>query len=196
MTTQNAQTTKGFPIHTEESAPDAAGLLARSTEAYGFVPNLHGILAEAPKALDGYQRLFALFGETSFTPAEQQVVYLTANRENECRYCMAGHSVMAKSAGLGAAAIAALRDGRALTDPRLDALRRFTSLVVTQRGWVGEDAVAAFLEAGFTRQQVLEVVLGVATKVISTYANHLADTPLDGFMKDNVWAPTEKRAAA
>ena len=190
-------TTKGFPVHTPQTAPEASrAALARSQADWGMIPNLHAVLAEAPVALEGYQRLFALFGESSLTPAEQQAVYLTANHENECRYCMAGHSVMARGAGLDADEINALRDGRALADPRLDALRRFTRQVVAQRGWVGEDAVAAFLETGFTRQQVLEVVLGVAVKVISNYANHLVDTPLDGFMADAVWAPPRERTAA
>ena len=190
-------TSKGFPVHTASTAPEgSAGLLARSHAEYGAVPALHGILAESPTALAAYRDLWALMEGSSFTPAEQQVVYLTSNYENECRYCMAGHSVLAKGAGLTDAQIAALRDGGPLDDARLEALRRFTARIVTQRGWVQEDETERFLDAGFTRAQVLEVVVGVATKVISNYTNHLADTPLDGFMGETVWTPPRERTAA
>ena len=190
-------TTKGFPIHTPDTAPEGSrAALARSQASYGMVPNLHGILAEAPAALEGYAALVDLVSESSLSPAEQQVVYLASNYENECRYCMAGHSALAASAGLDAAAVGAIRDGRAIKDARLEALRRFASLVVTQRGWVGEDETRAFMDAGFARRQSLEVVTAVAAKVISNYTNHLADTPLDGFMGETVWTPPRERTAA
>jgi AhpD family alkylhydroperoxidase len=38
----------------------------------------------------------ALFSKTSLTQTERQVVYLTSNFENECHYCMAGHTQLAK----------------------------------------------------------------------------------------------------
>lgn len=37
----------------------------------------------------------------------------------------------------------------------------------------------AFLDAGFTKRQMLEVILGVSQKVMSNYTNHLANTPVD-----------------
>ena len=189
-------TSKGFTMHTRTSAPEgSAELLARSAAEYGAIPSLHAILAEAPAALAAYRQLWALMATSSLTEAESQVVYMTSNYENDCRYCMAGHSVGGRQAGLTDAQLRALRSGEALDDERLEALHRFTSRVVTARGWVGEDETERFLGAGFTRAQVLEVVAHVATKVISNYTNHLADTPLDPFMKDTVWGPPGEDAA-
>ncbi|MEZ5936080.1 MAG: carboxymuconolactone decarboxylase family protein [Alphaproteobacteria bacterium] len=190
-------TEKNFPLHEIETAPEAARpILEGAKKGFGMVPNLHKVLAEAPAALEGYATLWGIFEKSSFTPAERQVVYLTSNYENECCYCMAGHSVLAKGAGVPADAIEAIRDGKPIADAKLEALRAFTSKIVVNRGWVAEDEVAAFLAAGYTRQQVLEVILGVAVKVISNYTNHVAETPLDGFMKDTVWTPPAKRERA
>ena len=186
-----------FTLHAPETAPEASrAALGEAKAAFGFVPNLHAILAEAPAALEGYNALWSLFAETSFTPAEQQVVYLAANFENVCGYCMAGHSVLGKMAGLSADHVEALRDGAPIPDPRLEALRRFTSAVVRKRGFVEETEVGAFLAAGFERRQILEVILGVAVKTLSNYTNHIAETPLDAFMKDTVWTPPSARARA
>ena len=57
-----------FTIHTQNTAPAASKpLLGKAEKAYGFVPGLLGVLAEAPKALDAYQILGSLFSETSLT---------------------------------------------------------------------------------------------------------------------------------
>lgn len=186
-----------FDLHTLETAPAAARLiLDDGKKAFGSVPNLYAVLAEAQAALKGYTTLWNIFDESSFTPAERQVVYLTSNYENECRYCMAGHSVLAKTAGLSDQAITAIRDGGVIGDARLEALHRFTGKVVAQRGFVDDAETEAFLAAGFGRQQVLEVVLGAAVKLISNYTNHLAETPLDGFMAKTVWEHPSRRQAA
>jgi AhpD family alkylhydroperoxidase len=87
-----------FTLHTTETAPAAAKeQLAGIEKAWGFVPNLHRTLAESPVTLEAYNALFGLFGKSSFTPAEQQVVYLAINVVNECEYCTSGHSVLAKN---------------------------------------------------------------------------------------------------
>jgi hypothetical protein len=46
------------------------------------------------------------------------------------------------------AVIAALRDGEPLPDPKLEALHRFTTIVVRERGFASDPDVEAFLAAG------------------------------------------------
>jgi uncharacterized peroxidase-related enzyme len=184
-----------FNVHTLDTAPAGSkAQLEETKRAWGAIPNLHAVLAEAPAALEGYNALWAIFDRSSFTPAERQIVYLAANFENACHYCMAGHSVLGRKVGLSAETIAALRAGAPLPDPRQEALRRFAALVVRNRGFVDAADIDAFFAAGFGRQQVLEVILGVAVKTISNYANHFADTPLDPFMKDQAWTPPARAA--
>ena len=68
--------------------------------------------------------------------------------------------------------------------------------VVRQRGVVSDAELQAFFDAGFTKRQVLEVVLGVAQKVMSNYTNHLAETPVDTVMQGFAWKKGGKSAAA
>jgi uncharacterized peroxidase-related enzyme len=187
-----------FTIHTPETAPEAARQTLRATQAnWKFIPNLHGILAEAPVALEAYNTLFGLVGKTSFDAVEQQVLFLAVSYENDCEYCMSGHSVLAAAAKVPAQAIQALRDGGTIADARLQALRSFAQAVVRSRGKVTAAETEAFIDAGFTRQQVLEVLVVVATKVISNYTNHIAGTPLDAFMARTAWQhPSHRRQAA
>ena len=169
-----------FQVHTHETAPAAARpSLDAAKKAFGMVPNLIGALAEAPAAAEAYLAIGGAFGKSSLSATEQQTVLLTVSFLNECHYCMAAHSTVAKAQDVPADVIAALRDGSDLADERLGALQRFMRAVVDQRGWVQGDALEAFLDAGFSKQHALEVVTGVAMKTLSNYANHLLDTPVD-----------------
>lgn len=177
-----------FTRYTVETAPAASKPVLEAVQnAFSFIPNLQGNMAESPELLAGYSQLWDLFGKSTLTPHEQQVVYLTSNFENNCHYCMAGHTTLAKMIEMAPEAIAALRAGSVIPDARLEALHVFTTAVVRDRGFVDDAGIEAFLAAGFTRRNVLEVVLGVATKVMSNYTNHLVHTQLDPFMKGNEW---------
>ncbi len=132
--------------------------------------------------------LWDLFSTTSFSPIEQQVVYLAANYENECHYCMAAHSSLAKMVGMSSEDIQALRNGTRLREPKLQALHHFTQQMVQARGWVEDNEIESFMAAGYGKQQVLEVILGIAVKVIHNYTNHIAETPLDDVFRANVWS--------
>ena len=74
---------------------------------------------------------------------------------------------------------AALKEGCPLSETRLEALRRFTESPIEKRDHVAGPEVQAFLDAGFSRQEVLEVILGLALKTLSSSTNNLAGTPLD-----------------
>jgi alkylhydroperoxidase family enzyme len=180
--------TISFPRYTAETASaEAKPLLAAVKSQFGFVPNLQSYMAESPELLAAHSALWAEFSKTTLTQAEQQVVFMTAIYEHECHYCMAGHTTMAKMQKLGDDVISSLRGGTSIADPKFEALHAFTTLVVRDRGHVADANVQAFLDAGFTRRNVLEVVLGVSIKIQSNYTNHLVGTPLDAFMKGNEW---------
>ncbi|WP_299186691.1 carboxymuconolactone decarboxylase family protein [uncultured Psychrobacter sp.] len=169
-----------FTLHDKQSAPeDSKALLDNSMDAFGMIPNLHAVMAEAPGLLEGYQRLHQLFLDSSFDDEETTVVWQTINVEHNCHYCVPAHTGIAKSMKVDDAITEALRNETPLPTEKLEALRNFTLSVVRDRVNVNDDAVQAFLNAGFTKRQVLEVILAAAQKVMSNYTNHLANTPID-----------------
>lgn len=183
-----------FTIHTPDSAPaGSAAILADTATALGFVPNLYGTFAEAPATLEAYQTLGGLFDKTSFNATERQVVLLTASRSNDCRYCIAAHSVIAGMQRVPRDVVEAIRDDRPIADDRLEALRQFTLAVVENRGWLDAEQLDSFTAAGYGNQQVLEVILGVAMKTISNYTNHVATTPVDEAFSAETWQPVDER---
>lgn len=190
-------TATAFQLHDAATAPaGSAPILEAVQNAWGFVPNLHRVLAESPAALEAYSTLWGVAEKTSFSAIERNIAYLAIIYENECEYCMAGHSNLSRMANVEAAHIAAVREGRPIADQKLEALRAFAAKVTRQRGVLSEADVAGFQAAGFNRQAVLDVLVLAATKLISNYANHLAKTPLDAFMQGAEWqAPGALRAS-
>jgi len=179
-----------FKIHSIETAPEGSRpLLEKSQKGFGMIPNLHGVLAEAPEVLEAYKAVGDLFVKTSLTKAEQNVIWLSVNVEHACHYCVPAHTMIAKSQGVDDDTIEALRNATPIADPKLEALRSFTLKVVRQRGIVSEEDTAIFLAAGFTTRNILEVILGVTQKVLSNYVNHFVQTPVDAPFTAFAWEP-------
>ena len=185
----------GFTVHTLETAPAASrARLEAVRKAWGFIPNLHALLAESPVALDAYEDLLGLVAGATLSPAERQIVFLAVSVENGCEYCASGHTYLARANKAPEDAIQAVRRGEPVPEAKLQALRAFAQAVVRQRGHVGDSGVEAFLAAGYSRAQVLEVVTIVATKTISNYVNHITHTPKEKFMSDPALAWTAPAA--
>lgn len=184
-----------FTYHDAETAPaESRPEIEKSIAAFGFFPKLHQILAEAPATYEAYNTTFRLFRTaTTLSPLEQQVVMMTANFENRCHYCTAGHSLLMTLEKAPAEVVRALRDGVPLTDSRLEALRLFTRALIERRGHVGDDALKIFLAAGFTRRQALEVLTGLAAKLLSNFTNALAHTELDPPVVAWAWTHPDER---
>jgi uncharacterized peroxidase-related enzyme len=179
-----------FAIHTVDSAPEESKETLKAVgKQFGSVPNLLGELAAAPASLKAYVALSDLLSQTSLRPVEQQLVLAVASLANACQYCVAAHSMGLKAAGLPEPELQALRRGGSLQDRRLEALRVFVKSVVDNRGRVEEPELQRLLDAGFRREQVFEVLVGVAMKTLSNYANHIAGTPLDQRLQPFAWAP-------
>lgn len=185
-----------FTLHTEETAPaKSTAILKGAKKAYGFVPNLMAALAESPAALEAYVTLSGIFDKSDFTPAERQIVLMTNNRLNGCTYCMAAHSTISKMQKIPADVIETLRNGTSFTDSKLEALRVFSTQVNQNRGVLSDADIDAFIAAGYSQANVLEVILGTGLKVLSNYSNHVVNTPVDRVFQPNKWSADTSEAA-
>ena len=177
-----------FPIHDVESAPkESKPLLENSLKGFGMIPGLHGVMAEAPGALEAYQKLHQLVLDSSFDNDEKTVVWQTINVENACHYCVPAHTGIAKMMEVSDDIINALRDEAQLPSDKLEALRTFTLAVMRKDGNVSKEDLGAFYKAGYNHRQVLEVILVLSQKTLSNYINHIAETPVDEPFKKFEW---------
>jgi uncharacterized peroxidase-related enzyme len=169
-----------FKLHTIETAPEAGRKgLADVKQKFGRVPNFFAVAAESPAAITAYISLSKIFRTSGLTPTEQQIVVLTASVENKCAYCVAAHSKGAKLAGVPEREIDAIKNKQPMQGAKTEALRRRVSQVVDKRGWISDSDVRAFLDQGYSKAQLLDVMVGVSMKTLSNYINHLTDPPIE-----------------
>lgn len=180
-----------FKIQTPAITQGAAGaILSAIEDEWGFVPNVHGVFANAPAALTGLVALNEAFGETSLSPIEREIVALTTSVYNQCPYCIAGHSTFALALGVDQDTVDAVRAGGVSNDARLQALGRLTFAILDKKGAIGAHDVRPFLNAGFELPQILELLVGIAAKTMTNLAAKIARIPLDQEFAEEAWSPS------
>jgi uncharacterized peroxidase-related enzyme len=178
-----------FIVHTPDTAPAGSRPLLESIKkAFGFIPNLYAVFAESPAALKGALAIGEAFSRSTLSPIEQQLVALTVSEANDCQFCVAAHSTLAKRiAEVDSRLVDETLAREPLSDAKYDSLVMFTRKIVEQRGFVAESDVEAFLGAGYTKAQVIEVLLGVGMKTFNNYVDHIAHVPLNDQFKPEAW---------
>ncbi|WP_306188725.1 carboxymuconolactone decarboxylase family protein [Streptomyces sp. MK5] len=164
-----------FAAHTMESAPQTSRPAMRSV-ADGFggaLPDAVARLAASPELLNGFLSLSASFERCTLDPLSREVVIMTVAVRNQCHICINLHTGKLRKLGADPELVAALREERAPADERLAAIRTFALDVLTTAGAVDDDGVKALLAHGYTERNALEVVLGIGTYTMSTFANRL-----------------------
>jgi AhpD family alkylhydroperoxidase len=180
--------TTTLQIHTIDTAPERSQPLLRELQSsVGMLPNLAAAMAESPALLEGFLALRKIYHRASFTHAEIEVLSLTGAYENNCSWCMAFHSLMARKNGVSEDVIDALRAGRTPDHPRFGPLSDFAREMVQKRGVVSQEVSDRLLAVGYTRAQTLEVVLGMAFSMMANYTGHFANAPLDAPFQAHKW---------
>lgn len=171
---------KQFIKHTIESAPEASKeLLEYGEKKYGMLPNLFRYMAGAPTALESYIDLFNTFSKTSFTGGEQHLILLAISITNTCDYCTAAHTRAAKANGISSTILNAVRKKNVLEDQRLNILVNTAQKIVETNGNIDTEDLDRFYNAGFSPENIMEIIVGVSLKTISNYINHITENVIN-----------------
>jgi AhpD family alkylhydroperoxidase len=162
-----------------EAPAPARSVLEQNEKKFGFVPSPLARMAIAPAVLEAALHGLDVFERSSLAPLEREVLAMTLARRNGCEYCRTLHRRLLTMLGAPGETIAALEAGAPLPSPRLETLRTFVHGVLDRTGDPTEELWSEFLAAGFEPAQALEIVQGIATYTLTTFANRLTESPLD-----------------
>lgn len=178
-----------YRIHTIESAPEKSKpSLQGLKQAFGLIPNLAATMADSPPLINSFVAAFGNFHGGSLTGAQRQVILLTNAVTNECAWAVAFHSTLALKEGVSADDVTAIRDQRLPGDAKHAAVSALARALNLKRGHLDAADVNAFLAAGFSQDQVLEVITGVAISVLANYAGNVANPPLEAPFQPQAWS--------
>jgi uncharacterized peroxidase-related enzyme len=166
------------PINPAQAEGRTKVLLDGVRKHLGTVPNLIATLAHSQAALEAYVGLGQALGRAGLDARTREAIALTVAGENRCDYCAAAHTAAGAGLGMAAEELAANLQGRS-SDPRVAAVLRFARAVVVERGWVGDDDLAAARAAGLGDSEITEIVAAVAANIFTNYFNHVAGTEVD-----------------
>ncbi len=169
-------------VNTLETAPEKAKERVEMVQkANGFIPNLIGVLANSPQALEMYQEVGKINSRSSLSPEEIEVVQITAAAHNGCDFCVAGHTKIGTlKLKMPENVLNALRTRTTIEDnAKYQALAQFTMQLIDKRGKVSDEELAAIKAAGYSEQNILDVVLGVALATLCNYANNVAQNDIN-----------------
>ena len=166
-----------FPRFDETNAPEAAREpLATTRRAFGALPEPLARYSSSPLMLKAALGALETFEKTSLSTLEREVLAMTMGRRNDCQFCLSLHRRMLDAQHAPVDLVAALEAGVPLADTRLEALRQFILGALETHGNVPRQTWIDFREAGFTHEQALEVLVGISTYTLTTFANRLTET--------------------
>lgn len=176
------------PIHSIDNAPaQSVPVLQTLQQAFGFIPNIAGAMAGSPVLIKAFIGVFQNVHAGSFSEAQIQTLLLTNAVTNRCSWAVAFHSHLALSQGLTQQDVAAIRAGHTPADAKHAALSLLAKSLIETRGHPAADAVRRFLDAGFTREHILEVIAAVAASTITNYTGSVANPPLEEAFQAHAW---------
>lgn len=178
-----------FAPLTVDTAPDGSkGLAGASQKKFGFLPSPVAKAAGSPPLLKHLLDGFSAFDRSTLSHIEREVLAMTVAYEVGCHYCMAMHSALGARSTEMTPHIGALREGRPLSDAKLEALRLFAREMVRTHAHAAPEALERFAAAGYTEQNALDVILGVGVYLLSTYTNIVTRSELDPPFAAFAWA--------
>jgi len=143
----------------------------------GMVPNLYAVMALSDTALGNY--LNFQNSKTTFSNKEKQAVNLVVSQVNECLYCQSAHTLLGTMNGLTEEQTMEIRKGGAQFDLKLNALVALAKEITAKRGFISETTLNNFLTAGYTKGQVIELVMLVAEKSAMNYLHAITKVDID-----------------
>jgi alkylhydroperoxidase family enzyme len=178
----------GYSIHTIESAPaQSKPVLQQLQQAFGLIPNVAAAMAASPVLINGFIGLFERVHASSLTEAQIQTLLLTNAVTNASEWPVAFHTALALKQGVHPADVDAIRHGGLPNDVGLASLSTLARTLIEKRGRLAESDQRRFFEAGFSSEQMLEVIAVVAASTITNYTGSVTKPVLETPFEKFVW---------
>lgn len=161
----------------EEVSDTNRKILLGMKESLGMIPNIYATYAYSDHALKRYTEFSG--GATSLNSQEKEVVNLVVSQINGCTYCQAAHTAMGQKVGFTKDQTIAIRKGEVDFDAKLSALAQLTHSIVQNRGKADDERVAAFLDAGYSRENLVDLILAIGDKTMTNYLHNITQIPVD-----------------
>ncbi len=166
-----------FNIPTKnEVSPINQEIFDNLNKALGFVPNLYATIAYSDNGLKRY--LEYQNAKTSLTNKEKEAVNLVVSQVNGCVYCQSAHIVLGKMNGFNESQLLEIRKGKS-ENSKLNALVKLAADVTNNRGSASDENLADFFTQGYSKENLVDLILQISDKTAMNYLHNLTKVPVD-----------------
>ncbi len=161
----------------EEVSENNQQIFDNLKKSLGFVPNLYATYAYSDTALGDYLQLQNR--KSSLKAKEREVINLVVSQINECDYCLAAHTALGKMNGFSDEEILEIRTGEFNGDVKLNALAAFVKDITENRSHPSPAALENLFANGYTKENLVDIIVVIGDKVISNFLNGATQIPVD-----------------
>ena len=182
MTTHSRRRLRLAFVPTKETAPAATKpILERYERNLGVTPNFFSLIARSPDVLSAEANMHAILGKSLGHDTRERIHIMTAE-VNGCNYCLSVHTyVGGKFNRMSQEDMELNREGHS-TDPKADAAVQFAYQVAKNRGHVTDADFAAVRAAGFSDEQIIDIVAETAFSFTTNLFNNTFQTDIDSIV--------------
>jgi len=156
----------------------AAELLDAVKASMGSTPNIFTAFANAPAVLEGFLNFSGALSAGKLNAGLRESLALTIAGFNGCNYCASAHTFIGDKTGLSADELAANLRGES-SDVKTQAALKFALEVLETRGHASQEALNTVVEAGYTKEEAIEIVGHVALNTLTNYFNETFAVEVD-----------------
>ncbi|QMU61294.1 MAG: carboxymuconolactone decarboxylase family protein [Gammaproteobacteria bacterium] len=156
----------------------AKTLLAAVQKAMGATPNIFTAFANAPAALEGYLNLNGALSNGVLNAQLREKLALVTAGTNGCDYCASAHTFLGEQAGIEQNELVLNLSGVS-TDTKTQNALTFARLLIQKRGHVSKQDIQAVRSAGFSDEEIVEILAHVALNTFTNYFNAAFDIDID-----------------
>ena len=165
-------------VDPENSTGIVRDLLDGVKQKLGLVPNMTRVMANSPAVLEAYLSFSGALAAGSLNAKLREQIALEVGEQNSCQYCVSAHTAIGKMAGLSEVELESAREGKS-SAPKPAAALTFARQIVAKQGRATQSDVDAVRGAGFTDEEIAEIIAHVALNIFTNYFNNTAGVEVD-----------------
>jgi uncharacterized peroxidase-related enzyme len=171
-------------VNPDQTAGKQKEIFGQINNAFGVVPNMFKVIGNSPAALQSMFGSFSALGNGKInTQLGEQIAVYVADI-NRCEYCLAAHTALGMNAGLSVAQMGSAQAGES-SDAKTQAALDFSAKLVKHRAQISREDVQVVRNAGFSNEEIAEILAHVALNIFTNYTNIAFDVEVD-FPKINL----------
>lgn len=144
----------------------------------GVTPNFIRVLANSPKALQGFLGLYGALGQASIDKPTQERIALAVAEGNDCQYCVSAHTAIGRHAGLSNEEMALNRQGSS-NDVKAAAAVAFAKALNDHVGAITTAEFEAARAAGLSDGEIVEIIAVVAINIFTNILGKATRVEID-----------------